>query len=80
MTDDRNIMENLLLTQKGVCDLFMHGTIESSTAEVRNTFEDSLHTALSIQDQIYTKMEERGWYTSEQADSSKISSVKMKFA
>ena len=27
--NDRDIMENLLLTTKGVCDLFMHGAIES---------------------------------------------------
>ena len=29
--DDKCIMENLLLTTKGVCDLYLHGTIESST-------------------------------------------------
>lgn len=80
MTNDRDLMENMLLLEKGVCDLFMHGAIESSTAQVRNTFEDSLHTALSLQDQIYTKMEERGWYSADQADSSKINSVKMKFS
>ena len=28
--DDKCIMENILLTEKGVCDLFLHGTIESS--------------------------------------------------
>ena len=27
--DERNIMENILLTTKGVCDLYLHGTIES---------------------------------------------------
>ena len=27
--DDKCIMENLLLTTKGVCDLYMHGTIEA---------------------------------------------------
>lgn len=28
---DKNLMENILLLEKGVCDLFLHGTIESST-------------------------------------------------
>ena len=28
--DDKMIMENLLNTTKGVCDLYMHGAIESS--------------------------------------------------
>ena len=78
--DDRNIMENLLLLEKGVCDLYMHGAIESSTENVRSTFSDSLNTALSLQDQIYCKMQERGWYAPEQAESSKLSSIKMKFA
>lgn len=27
--NDKNLMENILLLEKGVCDLFMHGTIES---------------------------------------------------
>ena len=30
--DDKNVMENILLLEKGVCDLYMHGTIESCTA------------------------------------------------
>ena len=33
--DDKCLMENLLLVEKGVCDLYMHGTIESGTANVR---------------------------------------------
>ena len=32
--DDKCLMENMLLTTKGVCDLYMHGTIESATANV----------------------------------------------
>ncbi len=78
--DDRNIMENLLLLEKGVCDLYMHGAIESSTDNVRTAFSDSLGTSLSLQDQIYSKMQERGWYAPQQADSSQLSSLKMKFA
>ena len=31
---DKNLMENILLLEKGVCDLFLHGTIESSTSRV----------------------------------------------
>lgn len=40
--DDKCIMENLLLTTKGVCDLYMHGTIEASTANVHQTFNQAL--------------------------------------
>ena len=40
--EDRDIMEKELLNIKGVCDLYMHGTIESSTAEVHAAFKDAL--------------------------------------
>ena len=77
--DDRNLMENILMLEKGACDLFMHGTIESSSADVHQTFSDSLNDALSIEKQIYNKMSERGWYSADQADQNKLSCVKMKF-
>lgn len=31
--DDKNLMEDVLLTVKGACDLYLHGTIESSTGK-----------------------------------------------
>lgn len=54
--NDRDIMENLLLTTKGVCDLFMHGAIESSTDNVHQTFCTALGNSLSMQDSIYKEM------------------------
>ncbi len=77
--NDRDLMENMLLLEKGVCDLYMHGAIESSSNDVHRTFTDSLGTALGIQEQIYSKMEAKGWYQTQQADQSKLSSLKMKF-
>lgn len=77
--DDKNLMENLLLLEKGVCDLFMHGTIESSTDNVHQTFSTALNDALSIQDNIYDKMAAKGWYPTEQAEQNKVNSVKQKF-
>ena len=78
--DDKNLMENILLLEKGVCDLFMHGTIESSSQDVHRTFSDALNDALCMQDTIYDKMAAKGWYPTEQADQSKMSSVKQKFS
>ena len=78
--DDRNLMENMLLLEKGACDLFMHGTIESSTPDVHQTFNNSLNDSLCLQDKIYCKMQSKGWYPTEQADLSKLSTVKQKFA
>ena len=65
--DDRNIMENLLLTCKGACDLFMHGSIEASTPNVHQVFTTALNDTLSMQERIYKQMEQKGWYTVQQA-------------
>lgn len=78
--DDRNLMENLILLEKGVCDLFMHGTIESSTANVHQAFSTALNDALCMQDNIYDKMSEKGWYPTEQADQNKVTSLRQKFS
>lgn len=78
--NDRDIMENLLLTTKGVCDLFMHGSIESSTANVHQAFTTALNDSLSMQDSIYKEMANHGWYTTDQAQQQKIDQVKQKFA
>lgn len=78
--DDKHLMENILLLEKGVCDLFMHGTIESSTANVHQAFNTALSDALCMQDTLYDKMAAKGWYPTEQAEQNKVNSVKQKFA
>ena len=78
--DDKTIMENLLHTAKGVCDLYMHGTIESPTMNVHQAFDSALNNSLCMQDDIYKKMSAKGWYTTEQAEQQKINKVKNQFA
>lgn len=78
--DDKCIMENLLLTTKGICDLYMHGAIESSTANVHSTFTTALTDSLCMQDEIYKEMSTKGWYPSEQAQQQEIQKVKQKFS
>lgn len=78
--DDRCIMENLLLTTKGVCDLYLHGTIESSTANVRQAFDQALDDSLHMQDDLYKKMSAKGWYSTESADQTQIQKVHNQYA
>ena len=78
--DDRCIMENLLLTTKGVCDLYLHGTIESSTANVRQAFDHALDDSLCMQDDIYKKMSAKGWYSTQNADQSQIQKIHNQYA
>lgn len=78
--EDRDLMENMLLLEKGVCDLYMHGAIESSSRDVHQAFSSSLNSSLDMQSQIYDQMKTRGWYKPDSAEQQKLSSVKMKFS
>lgn len=78
--DDKALMEDMLMTVKGVCDLYMHGSIESGTANVNQVFNTALTQSLKMQDTIYQKMTAKGWYPSQQADAQQLQQVKQKFA
>lgn len=77
--EDRDLMEKELLVIKGVCDLYLHGTIESSTKEVHDAFKCALNESLDIQNKIYNLMKEKGWYKTEEVDQNKINMTKQKF-
>lgn len=77
--DDKNLMENILLLEKGVCDLFMHGTLESATDNVHSVFNAALNQSLTMQDTVYDKMASKGWFPTEQAEMTKINAVKQKY-
>jgi hypothetical protein len=49
-------MENMLILEKSACDLYLHGAIESSSANVHSAFTGSLNDSLKMQDEIYLKM------------------------
>ena len=77
--DDKNVMENILLLEKGVCDLYVHGVIESSTSNVHQTFSHALSDSLAMQDTLYDKMAAKGWYPTDRAEMTKVQAVKKKF-
>ena len=77
--EDKDLMEKELLVIKGVCDLYLHGTLESSTAEVHSTFQEALKESINIQNKIYNLMAEKGWYKLENVPEPQIASTKQKF-
>jgi spore coat protein CotF len=77
--EDRELMEKELLLIKGASDLYLHGVLESTTAEVHQAFKDALTESLNIQNKIYNLMVEKGWYKTEVADQNQINCAKQKF-
>ncbi len=78
--DDKCIMENLLLTTKGVIDLYMHGAIESSTTNIHQAFSSAFDDALCLQDSMYKQMAAKGWYQTDNAPQQQIQQTKQKYA
>lgn len=77
---DKEIMENLLLNLKGECDLLMHGAVESATPGVHSQFMSALNETISLQNQVYNKMAEKGWYPTTPAEQKQIDAVKQKYS
>ena len=78
--DDRNLMQDILLLEKGACDLYMHGTIESSSQNINQVFKTALNNSLTMQDDIYKQMSAKGWYPMEQATQQQRAQVRQKYA
>ncbi len=77
--ESKLIMNTLLTVTKEVSDILFHGSIESSTPNIHTTFRNILNETLDIQNEIFKFMEQKGWYTLEQIEQTKIDQAKNKF-
>ena len=78
--NDQMIMENILLTTKGACDLYMHGAVESATKSVQTAFNGAYEDSLSMQGEIFSKMTDKGWYNPKPVEQQKIDTLKQPFS
>ena len=78
--DDKLIMNTLLTNAKSMCDLMMHGAVESATPDVHDTFTQTFNDTLCIQNEIYSKMAAKGWYPPQYAAMSEITAAADKFS
>lgn len=77
--NDRQYMEDILLTAKTLTGVYHYATQESSTANIHNQFQCNLMDTLKMQHDIYAAMEQNGWYPQQQANAQQISQVKTKY-
>ena len=77
--EDRDLMESELLIIKGACELYQHGAVEATSADVHTAFKDALNDTLNIQNKIYNLMSEKGWYKTEPAEQTKIDQTRQQF-
>ena len=77
--DNKTMLEGILWDLKGMADLLLHGSIEAKTPEIHDTFKRSLTEILTLQNDLYTLMSEKGMYTTNNVSETKITKTKAKF-
>lgn len=76
--DNQLIFENYLLVLKSTVEVYVHGTLESSNANVRDILKKSLNNIMSMQANTYDLMKENGWYQINNIDQNTINETLMK--
>ena len=59
---DLLLMENMLLLLKSCTEVYVHGILESSNKKVHDVLKFGLDENIKLQNDLYQKMTECGWY------------------
>lgn len=76
---DKEMLHDSLSSQKEITGIYNTFTNECASTALRNEMLNILHDEHSIQADIFTEMQKRGWYPTEMAEEQKIQSAKQKF-
>lgn len=70
--NDKIIIENMLLLLKSTVEVYVHGSLESSNKPVHNALKSNLDEIIKMQDELYQKMTECGWYVISNINTSEV--------
>ena len=76
---DREIMEDVLTSQKHITGVYNTFSNECAHQALRNDFLNILREEHDIQASVYTEMSKRGWYSPPQAQAQMVEQAKTKF-
>ncbi len=76
---DKERLSDALTSQKFLTGEYNNYVNEAATPEVKNTLLRILNEEHSIQNEVWTEMNSRGWYPTEKAEEQKLQQEKMKF-
>ena len=78
--DEKQKLNDLLSSQKYLTGVYNSYYCESATTEVKNCLSSILRDGHRIQEEIFDTMNNKGWYSVEKAEESKVNSAKQKFS
>ena len=77
---DKEIMEDILSSQKFVSDVYNTFTNECVNQQLRTDLLNILREEHNIQQSVYDQMKTRGWYSPARAEQQKITAAYTKFS
>lgn len=77
---EKEIMHDLLASEKQVCSAYNVGITESSCNKLRKHLTNCLEDSQQIQMEIFEAMQRRGWYETKKAQPQDVQNAKTKFA
>lgn len=80
MRQEKDLMDDLLLSEKSLSKLYTTAVTEAATPGLRSEFKNVLTCELDLQNQVYESMATRGWYSPAQAEQQKVQQAQMKFS
>lgn len=76
---DREIMDDILSSQKHITDVYNTFSNECVNQQLQNDMVNILKEEHNIQFSVFSDMQKRGWYSSAAAEAQKINETKTKF-
>lgn len=78
--DDREIMNDILTSQKFITETYNTCANECSSAAIKTELMNILNEEHQIQHEIFDEMSKRGWYQTDNAPQNKVDAVKQKYS
>lgn len=73
---EKEIMQDLLATEKQTISAYSTGITESSCQNLRNTLLNNFKSSEEVQYKIFDSMKQKGWYPTKDAPDSDVQQVK----
>ena len=77
---DREMMDDVLSSQKFITEGYNSSANEAAESAVKNAMMSILDEEHTIQHEVFTEMQNRGWYQTEKAEQTKVNETKSKYA
>lgn len=73
---DKDILTDLLTTEKQVVSSYSSGITESSCTNLRSTLVNNFNNVQNVQYRVFDAMRQKGWYPTKDAPQNEVDTVK----